>query len=500
MIELLQIENAHTLQMLLYLRVFSHIVFTVLLGHYLILNLQWYNYKLSRVIFKHHKKRWHILIFLLPFVAYFFTMDFFWVFFYFTYIPLFYRWNKQLDKGLVFTQRVWRFFGYLLASSVFVHLLAFYWQITSPQHLSLLALAMSVVCMNLNEQIILAKYKKQAKAKLSSMQGLQIIQITASFGKTSIKNFTHELLKKQFNTYATPQSVNTLNGIIKDINNNLPANTQIYIAESGAREKNDILQITKLLEPHYVVLGKIGTAHLEYFKTQENITNTKLEIIQSSRIKKAYIHKDNIFNEAQKGQILPLSPIYYPNNLQIKEASLYGTDFSLELEGIQEAFSTPLLGSFNPENISVALLLAKEFGVATPSLHTSVQNLSFVPHRLQKIQNGDKLIIDDSFNANFEGMSEAIRLCSSYKGRKIIVTCGLIESSEEENIALAQKIDAVFQIVVITGERNKELLSTHIIKAQKFILEDKSKMEQFLSTLTQSSDMILFANDAPSHI
>ena len=97
-------------------------------------------------------------------------------------------------------------------------------------------------------------------------------------------------------------------------------------------------------------------------------------------------------------------------------------------------------------------------------------------------------------------MLEAIRLASLHNGKKIIVTPGLIEISKEANIKLAEAIDKVFDLVIITGELNANTLRTYIHHAQKILLKDKSNIEHILKSTTDSGDLILFANDAPSYI
>jgi len=59
---------------------FSHILLTLSLGFYLITNLQWYSYKLERVIFHHTRISWHIVYFLIPVFAYYLTGVYFWIF------------------------------------------------------------------------------------------------------------------------------------------------------------------------------------------------------------------------------------------------------------------------------------------------------------------------------------------------------------------------------------------------------------------------------------
>jgi len=61
----------------IFLSFVTNILFVTTLGWYLITNLQWYDYKISRVVLKHHKPHWHVLYFLIPFVAYYTTGTFF---------------------------------------------------------------------------------------------------------------------------------------------------------------------------------------------------------------------------------------------------------------------------------------------------------------------------------------------------------------------------------------------------------------------------------------
>ncbi|MFW0694665.1 UDP-N-acetylmuramoyl-tripeptide--D-alanyl-D-alanine ligase, partial [Aliarcobacter butzleri] len=82
---------------------------------YLITNLQWYNYKLNRVIFKHHKWEWHITYFLSPIVLfYIIPVPYFAIYFFLVFLISFVLCNKKLDRGLVLTSSVKRFLVILL--------------------------------------------------------------------------------------------------------------------------------------------------------------------------------------------------------------------------------------------------------------------------------------------------------------------------------------------------------------------------------------------------
>jgi UDP-N-acetylmuramoyl-tripeptide--D-alanyl-D-alanine ligase len=267
--------------------------------------------------------------------------------------------------------------------------------------------------------------------------------------------------------------------------------------ESGARCKGDIEDISKLLNPQHIILGSIGEAHIEYFKSLENIINTKKEILLSRRLQKAYIHEDN--NKYIK-QDDSYEIDFYPTQLRIISSNLDGISFSLQIDGKEEVFNTRLLGVFNPQNISVAILLAYDFGVTLPVLKDVIKTLPFVSLRLEKIQTQSKIILDDSYNSNFIGMSEAINVSLSHKGRKVIVTCGLVESSTKLNSILACKIDEVFDIVIITSLLNVSIFKENIKKSKLIVLEDKSNIEDILLKESQKGDLVLFANDAPNYI
>ncbi|MDX4068038.1 UDP-N-acetylmuramoyl-tripeptide--D-alanyl-D-alanine ligase [Aliarcobacter skirrowii] len=469
-----------------YFNFFINFIAIFALSWYLILNLQWYNYKLQRVVLNHHKKVWHLFYFIFPLLLWIVLKEIYFAPILILYLIALYFWAKKLDRNLVYTKRVQRFFiiltiilifGYFFASKIYF----------------LFAIFLTILLSNLTEKLMFNFYKKIAKRRLNSIKDLKIVAITASYGKTSIKNFLYHILKNHFNTYKTPRSVNTIAGLVLDVNMDLPSNTQIYIAEAGARVKGDIKTIANFLEPQICVVGTIGEQHIEYFKSLENIQNTKKELLSSKRLEKAFVHKSADAKESLNIDI-------FPKNLEILDSSLDGIRFSFEINDKKEEFFAPILGSFNAINLSAVILVANYLKIDIKSIKESLKTLPQVEHRLQKIEANGKVIIDDSFNGNFEGMMEAFNLCKTYSGRKVIITPGLVESTIEANKKIALKIDEVFDFVILTGSLNIEVLSQNIDKNKIFILKDKSQMQNILASSTKSGDLILFANDAPNFI
>ena len=588
----------------------AHAAFVLLLGFYLITCLQWFSYKPARIIFHFTKPAWHIYFFILPLAAYFgceiavglgaakFGTAFLYalcaakILIIAAYALALYCWQRGLDKKLVFTPRVKRFFAILVLCAFGFS--AVFYAAEAPILPIFLPLGAALVASFAYEQAQAAKFKAAARKKLAQMPSLTIIQITASYGKTSIKNFLYQILKNDFRCYKTPRSVNTLAGLVRDVNEALPADTQIYIAEAGARLSGDIAEITEFLAPQIVVVGEIGAQHIEYFKSIENIRKTKLEALTSARLKHAFLH-----SSTQKGTDERVT--IYDEGLKIHGADLDGIKFSLSLSddesgascknsvphaetsaaggegegdlsldagsaacaekdknsknygadfddansmscaerserkfceqtarddkicgdkerGSQEApnerkisngrrelcerheFFAPILGKFNAANLAACIKIARFLGLSTDKIKSRVAHVSAVEHRLARLDAGGKIIIDDSFNGNLSGMLQSYELMRSYGGRKVVITPGIVESTREDNETLAVKIDEIFDLAIITGELNSEVLQSKIDPAKTIVLKDKRDLQRVLSENTHSGDLILFSNDAPSFI
>ncbi len=476
-----------------YFNIITHLILIMSLGWYLITNLQWYNYKLERVVLKHHKWQWHITYFVAPVLLFYIIPESYYaIYFYLLYMTSFVLWNRKLDRPLVLTSRVKRFLVVLLVVTFSMIALC----LSSPTCTNILIFIPLILAYGISmimEKIFFISFKHKGKQRFQSIVGLKTVAITASFGKTSIKNYLHHVLKNKYKVYKTPRSVNTIAGIVLDVNKDLPLDTQIYIAEAGAREKGDIEEISMYLEPEICIIGSVGEQHIEYFKTLDNIIHTKMEILNSPNMKMGFVHESVPIKEYP-------NITKYPNNLHIVKSNLDGIWFDVEVGGKIEHFHAPILGNFNAINLTAVILVSHYLGMSIDEIKISLGTLPQVEHRLQKIEAGGKIIIDDSYNGNLEGMLEAVNICSTHIGRKVIITPGLVESTDEANILLAKTINENFDFVILTGSLNTHLFSANIDKEKVYILKDKALLEATLATTTKAGDLILFANDAPNFI
>ncbi|RLA71350.1 MAG: UDP-N-acetylmuramoyl-tripeptide--D-alanyl-D-alanine ligase, partial [Epsilonproteobacteria bacterium] len=359
---------------LVFLSFVSNVLFVLALGWYLITNLQWYDYKIERVILRHHKWWWHGVYFILPFLAYFILQEYFVFFLLFFFLPALIYWHFNLDKRLVLTWRVKRFLILLSSLTLFFNFLCLLrggcatFGVFMPLTLAYLG-SIGI------EKFLFSAYKKEAIKKLASMPKLQIVAVTGSYGKTSMKNFIEQILSHKYKVYATPRSVNTIGGIIRDVNESLSKDIEIYVCEAGARQVGDIYTIAQFLNPQTVVVGAVGPQHIEYFKTVENIKRTKLELMHSSRLQQAFVHTSVTDEPHEKVR-------FFGDGIDNVNGTLEGLDFDLLLNEKRVHFQTKLLGNFNTINLNAAILVASSLGLSEEEILKAVASLQSVEHRL----------------------------------------------------------------------------------------------------------------------
>lgn len=127
------------------------------------------------------------------------------------------------------------------------------------------------------EALISRHYIRTAHEKLKRSSAIKLL-ITGSYGKTTVKSYLKTLLEDRYNVLVTPESYNTPLGIALTVNNSLNESVDIFIAEAGARQRGDIAELCRIVEPDVGILTGISPQHLQTFGSLENVLKTKLEL------------------------------------------------------------------------------------------------------------------------------------------------------------------------------------------------------------------------------
>ena len=364
------------------------------------------------------------------------------------------------------------------------------------------------------EKMVYNHYKTLAMNKLHNNKTLKIIGITGSYGKTSCKNILNDILSIKYNTLATPKSINTFNGLIMTVNNNLSKFDDVFIAELGAYVEGEINRLCDLVNPKYGIITSIGLAHLETFGSEEAIIRGKMELIE--RLPEdgiGVLNKDDpkqsSYNIKNNCKILWIGIDNKDVDVHASNIKIEGmkTTFDVVFKGDKKKykFETKLLGRHNVYNILSALALGFEFGIPIKDLQLAVKRAKSVEHRLSLTKFANFYQLDDAYNSNPIGAKGALDVLSLVDGYKIVVTPGMIELGSKEyelNKEFGKQISEVADMVILIGEKQTKpiyegLIEKNYPKSKIKILKDVRESYTLINNLKEENIYALYENDLP---
>ncbi len=368
-------------------------------------------------------------------------------------------------------------------------------------------------------------YIDDARRILREHQGLRIIGITGSYGKTSVKYYLTTLLSEGFRVLMTPESYNTPMGIVRTIREHMQPTHEIFVCEMGARHLHDIKEITDIVNPDDGIVTSIGYQHLETFHSLENIISTKYELLDAVDEKEKaeggkqpgkhlkfvngdneIIRKNMKYNDAITYGVSEGND-YRASDIKVTSA---GTTFTVESpSGEKGEFSTRLVGQHNVENIVGAIAAANSLGIPMTKLRMAVRRLQSVPHRLELNRHGNVSILDDAYNSNPNGAKVALDTLSLFEGQvRILVTPGMVELGEKEdeyNKEFGSQAAKVCDYIILVGEKNSASIKAGALEAgfdpeKLFIKSTLNEATALMYELDAGREkVILLENDLPDN-
>jgi UDP-N-acetylmuramoyl-tripeptide--D-alanyl-D-alanine ligase len=302
-------------------------------------------------------------------------------------------------------------------------------------------------------------FKKQAQSKISSLKsnGLKVVAITGSYGKTTTKNFIHLLTKDSYITQTIPGNINTAIGITNWINSNIKENTQLLITEMGAYKIGEIKDSAQICPPDIAVITAIGEQHLERFKSIDNIIIAKKEIFYYAE------------NNAKR-----ICPIDLKSKIETE-------DFEIIYIERKQNLST---------NQTLAIQVAKELNIREEII-TSLEDKLTPPDRRGNLSEYKGfLLIDNSYNICLDtalyNLDYAKKISEEKNKKIIIVTAGIPEGGRKEkelNSEYSELLSKYGDYIIILNSIYKKLL-TQKIDPEKHTF--KSSTNEALTFITEN--------------
>ncbi|MEN9698147.1 MAG: hypothetical protein RL448_102 [Actinomycetota bacterium] len=254
-----------------------------------------------------------------------------------------------------------------------------------------------------------------AKFVRSQLPDLKVVAITGSQGKTTTKELLNQMLSQFGETVASEGSYNNELGapltLLKCDNS-----TKYCITELGARHPGDIKYLAEIVQPNIGVVLTIGSAHLGEFGSREIIAKTKGELIDALpndgvAILGTYDELTPKLNKNFKGKTITFGEksdcLVRAADVESREGYPY---FDLVTPEDRAPVSLRLVGLHQISNALAAAAVGVAFNVPTEKIASALSTAE--PKSKWRMELHDLpglLIINDSYNANPESMTAALR-------------------------------------------------------------------------------------------
>ncbi|RWY52468.1 UDP-N-acetylmuramoyl-tripeptide--D-alanyl-D-alanine ligase [Mucilaginibacter gilvus] len=284
---------------------------------------------------------------------------------------------------------------------------------------------------------------------------IPVIGLTGTNGKTTTKELINAILSQRFNTLATEGNLNNHIGVpltLLKIN----ASHEMAVIEMGANHQKEIELLCNIAQPTHGLITNVGKAHLEGFGGVEGVRKGKGEMYdylgRAENNAVAFINSDDTLLSAMKKERGLTNVIYYgknddPNNIisgkLLDSSPLLVLEWTDNLEGGSYTVSTHLTGSYNLDNILVAICIGSTFGLTPEEISDGIAGYEPTNNRSQIQRTVTNTLICDFYNANPSSMFVAIDNMDKMQGsHKVMILGDMFEMGPEsatEHLLVLQK-------------------------------------------------------------
>ena len=300
---------------------------------------------------------------------------------------------------------------------------------------------------------------------------LPVVQVTGSAGKTTTKEMIACVLGRRFRTLKTQANFNNDIGTPLTLLELAPEH-QAAVIETGMNHFGEIRYLGEMVRPDIAVITNVGDAHIENLgNTRQGILRAKCEIFEN-------LAPDGV--AVLNGDDPLLNTIALPQHIlrcgtgegcdvrvtEVDDRGLEGVACTVTTAKASYRLETSAPGGYMIYPLAMAAAIGEYLGLTAEEITAGAADYVPVGSRMHLIpMDGQRLIIDDCYNANPQAMAEALRMLAKSRHRRKVAVVGdmgelgeLTEQAHRDVGALARelKLDAV----VAVGEKMRALRET----------------------------------------
>ena len=278
-------------------------------------------------------------------------------------------------------------------------------------------------------------------------EGVKVIAITGTNGKTTTTTLTYEIMKKAFGekVFLAGNIGYPVSSILKDVKSG-----DIIVTEVSCQQ----LENMDKFRPDVALMTNLSPAHIDFLKSYDNYKRVKCKLFSKQDSNDVSIL--NIENEdvMESNKNLKSNVKYFSSKNQINGCYLKDNDIYYYGDKVMSCDDIFIAGMHNVENCMSAIMIAKEFDVSNEVIIDTISNFRGVEHRLEYVDTVEgRLFYNDTEATNIKCTQIAL---SSFN-KPIIVFLGGLERGQDFN-ELKDYLNNVKGIIAI-GQCRERVLS-----------------------------------------
>ena len=282
-----------------------------------------------------------------------------------------------------------------------------------------------------------------AAYRRASMSSLQVIALTGSSGKTTVKEMCAAILKEEYNVLKTEGNLNNQIGLPLTLLR-VDASHDVAVLEMGMNRPGEIARMTEIADPDIACIINIQSAHLAGLHSIEGVARAKGELFQGGKSwAKFCVNIDDKRVSALARQCSQVQITFgrsrraFVRATHVRNLGEEGMLFTLHIGSEKMRISMRCLGDHNVSNALAAAAMAWAAGVKPAQIAQGLAHFTPYDKRLQMETVGGLKIINDCYNANPSSMLAAFNTVRAMKkNRKSVAILGdMLELGPESEAA-----------------------------------------------------------------
>ena len=259
---------------------------------------------------------------------------------------------------------------------------------------------------------------------------LPVVQVTGSAGKTTTKEMIASVLSQRYNTLRTEGNFNNDIGAPLTLLRLMPEH-QAAVIETGMNHFGEIRYLGEMVRPDIAVITNVGDAHIENLgNTRQGILRAKCEIFENLTPEGIAVLNgdDELLNTVTLPQTILRCGVGDGCDVRvtdIDDRGLEGVACTVTIEGEHYRLTTSAPGRYMIYPMAMAAAIGRRLGLTGEEIAAGVAAYTTVGSRMHLIRlPGERLVIDDCYNANPQSMAEGLRMLAASPAQHRVAVLG----------------------------------------------------------------------------